>query len=127
MGKLEIERKNPTINIDLDGIQQVPNQTSKYIGVCWHRDNKKWQAYLKHNNKLYSGGYFDNEAQAAMQVNLLCDKHGKERKNPTVDEKIKIKSQKRKRQQDSMIVNGDVKEEKVETKIPNYDENQLLE
>jgi len=37
------------------------------------------------------------------------------------DEKIKIKSQKRKRQEDSIIVNNDVKEEKLET--PNYEEN----
>jgi len=37
------------------------------------------------------------------------------------DEKIKIKSQKRKRQEDSIIVNNDVKEEKLETH--NYEEN----
>ena len=36
------------------------------------------------NKKKYHGGYFDDEEQAAMEVNLLCDKYGKERKNPTV-------------------------------------------
>ena len=41
-----------------------------------------------HNKKLYYGGYFDNEEQAAMKVNLLCDKHGKERKNPMIDIKL---------------------------------------
>ena len=39
---------------------------------------------MKHNKKLYYGGYFDNEKQAAMKVNSLCDKFEKERKNPMI-------------------------------------------
>ena len=31
------------------------------------------------------GGLFDKEEQAAMSVNLLCDKMGKERKNLMID------------------------------------------
>jgi len=73
-----------------DAILQVPNQTSQYVGVCWHKDNKKWEANLKHNQKLYFGGYFDDGKQAAMKVNLLCDKHGKDRKNPMIDRKLDI-------------------------------------
>ena len=37
-----------------------------------------------HNKKLYYSGLFDHEEQAAMQVNLLCDKNGIERKNPMI-------------------------------------------
>ena len=37
-----------------------------------------------YNKKKYFGGYFDNEEQAAMKVNLLCDKNGIERKNPMI-------------------------------------------
>ena len=37
-----------------------------------------------HNKKSYLGGLFDDEKQAAMSVNLLCDKYGKERKNPMI-------------------------------------------
>jgi hypothetical protein len=69
------------IIIESDKIQQRPNQTSKYTGVSWHRDKKKWQTKLTHNNTIYCGGYFDNEEQAAMKINLLCDKNGIKRKN----------------------------------------------
>merc|ERR1712034_257695 len=82
--KYEIERKNPMIIKEPDTIQQVPNQTSKYIGVSWHKNNKKWEAKMMCNKKLLNGGYFDDEEQAAMSVNLLCDKMGKERKNPMI-------------------------------------------
>jgi len=80
----EIERKNPMINIDLDAIQQVKNQTSNYIGVCWEKGRKKWKAKLVHNKKLYFGGYFDHEEHAAMKVNLLCDEYEIEHKNPMI-------------------------------------------
>jgi hypothetical protein len=79
------ERKNPMIDIDPDAIQQIPNQTSRYTGVQWNKDTKKWQAHLKHNQKLYYGGLFDNKHQAAMKVNLLCDKNGIKRKNTMID------------------------------------------
>merc|ERR1712034_237825 len=83
--KIGIECKNPTIDIKSDVIQQVSNKTSIYNGVCWHRENKKWQVQLIHNKKQYYGGSFDNEEQAAMKINLLCDKMGIDRKNPMID------------------------------------------
>ena len=60
------------------------NKTSKYTGVSWKKDKKKWQAQLKHERNNYFGGYFDDEEQAAMSVNLLCDKYGIERKHPMI-------------------------------------------
>ena len=73
------------MTLNLNFCEQCKNQTSIYNGVCWHRNNQKWQARLKHNKNLYHGGLFDNEEQAAMKVNLLCDKNGIERKNPVID------------------------------------------
>jgi maltooligosyltrehalose synthase len=66
------------------------SQTSKYTGVSWHKDNKKWQAQLKHNKKSYYGRYFDNEEHAAMTVNLLCDKYEIARKNPMINIKADV-------------------------------------
>jgi len=60
-----------------DTFEKVSNLTSQYIGVSWHKGNKKWQATLMHNKQEHYGGYFDKEEQAAMKVNLLCEKYGK--------------------------------------------------
>ena len=60
-------------------------KTSKYFGVTWNNNAKKWQVQLFHNKTHYYGGNFDNEEQAAMKINLLCDKFGKERKNPMIN------------------------------------------
>merc|ERR1712034_102767 len=79
----EVERKNPKINLKLFEAYQVQNSISQYIGVSWIRERKKWRARLPHKGKKYSAGLFDNEKHAAMKVNLLCDKFGIQRKNPT--------------------------------------------
>merc|ERR1712034_190570 len=49
---------------------------------------------MGHNKKRYFGGLFDNEEQAAMKINLLCDKNGIERKNLMIDVKLDAKQQK---------------------------------
>jgi len=88
--ELEIGRKNPMIIKKADKIQEnFKNQTSsKYTGVSWHENRKKWRAQLAYNHKKYNGGYFDKEEDAAMSINLLCDKYEVERKNPTIDIKL---------------------------------------
>merc|ERR1711925_22657 len=121
-----IDRKNPLIDIKIDKIQQVPNQTSKYNGVSWDKDKKKWRTQFMYNKKTYYGGYFDNEEQAAMEVNLLCDKNGMERKNPMIDQETNViqqvnKGKKRKRKEVPAL-NDDV-EEKVKITTPNHDAN----
>ena len=75
------------MTLNLNFCEQCKNQTSIYNGVCWNKDNKKWQAQL-HSKKKYYGGLFDNEEHAAMKINLLCDKIGIERKNPKIDIKL---------------------------------------
>jgi len=84
--KYGIKRKNPNFIIEPDAIQQhFKSKTSIYIGVCWDNNAKKWQAKLHHNKRLNYGGFFDKEEDAAMKVNLFCDKCGIERKNPMID------------------------------------------
>ena len=61
------------------------NQNSNYAGVVWKKANKKWQAQLQHNKKKHFGGYYDTQENAAMGVNLLCDKLGITRKHPTIN------------------------------------------
>ena len=81
-GKLSLEK----IYISIPYFSKVQNHSSKYTGVTWNQQSKKWKAQVTHDYKPYHGGYFDNEEQAAMKVNLLCDTLDIERKNP----KIKI-------------------------------------
>merc|ERR1711925_31129 len=64
------------------------NLTPQYIGVSWDENYKKWKTELIHKGMKYSGGVFDKKEHAAMKVNLLCDKYGVERKNPTIDMKL---------------------------------------
>jgi hypothetical protein len=39
--------------------------SSKYKGVCWHKNRKKWVATIQLNRKLYNLGYFTDEIEAA--------------------------------------------------------------
>ena len=41
------------------------NRSSKYKGVCWHKDNKKWKAYITYEGKRIHLGYYDIEEEAA--------------------------------------------------------------
>lgn len=38
--------------------------TSKYTGVSWHKNEKKWQVMFRIDNKLKHFGYFKNELDA---------------------------------------------------------------
>jgi hypothetical protein len=72
--------------IEPDTIGKVPHKTSKYTGVSWNKDCKKWKAEFVHHAKTYYGGLFDHEENAAMKINLICDKIKIERKNPETNE-----------------------------------------
>jgi hypothetical protein len=43
-----------------------PNNTSKYKGVAWNDESKKWQASIMHNGRKIHIGYYDYEADAAI-------------------------------------------------------------
>jgi len=82
-----IQRKNPGIGT-LMTKKKVHFPTSKYNGVSWNKTTKKWVATLQHNNKKYCYGSFDNEEDAAIKVNLICDKCEIKHKNPTIKMKL---------------------------------------
>jgi len=85
--KSEIKRKNPTIDIQPNESKpkKRENTTSKFIGVSWEKDIKKWKTNVSHKKKKYCGGYFDIEEHAAMKVNLFCDECEIKRKNPMIN------------------------------------------
>jgi hypothetical protein len=39
--------------------------TSKYVGVSWSKECKKWKAQISINMKAFSIGYFDSEIEAS--------------------------------------------------------------
>lgn len=39
--------------------------TSRFVGVCWHKKDKKWQAAIQANGRQKHLGQFDNEEDAA--------------------------------------------------------------
>lgn len=47
----------------------VPNTSSKYCGVTWHRQCGKWQAYIKKDGKNIYLGLFVREEDAAIAYN----------------------------------------------------------
>ena len=65
---------NDKLNNRLDNLQIFTNRentskdrrggSSKYVGVCWDKRNKKWKAYISINKKLKHLGYFTEEIEA---------------------------------------------------------------
>jgi len=45
------------------------NVSSKFKGVCWNKERKKWRAYIWYNNKTMYLGLFDDEIDAAKAYN----------------------------------------------------------
>lgn len=45
--------------------QSKPNSTSKYLGVCWMKKDKKWRAQIRKNKKDFFLGDFVCEIEAA--------------------------------------------------------------
>jgi len=73
-----------------DEICEIPNQQknekkSQYKGVCWHRENGKWQVRicLKGQKQKY-GGMFEDELDAAKRVNQLCEELDIPAENPGI-------------------------------------------
>ena len=58
--------------------------SSKYVGVCWIKENRKWLSRVQHNGETHSIGYFEIEEDAAKAVNLKCQELNIQLKNPGV-------------------------------------------
>ena len=42
-----------------------PSIRSKFVGVTWDKEKKKWKAYIRIDGKLKNLGYFHDEKEAA--------------------------------------------------------------
>ena len=49
--------------------------TSKYLGVSWSKERKKWCAYVTYNKKHYGIGRFTNEVDAAKAYDKFIIEH----------------------------------------------------
>jgi len=60
-----------------NGANRMSIGSSKYLGVSFNKHAKKWQAYIRKNNKpVYIGKFFD-ERQAALAYNIKAlELHG---------------------------------------------------
>ena len=70
--------------------------SSKYLGVSWDKQNKKWKASFNYNKKKVHIGFFTNQNDAAKAVNWKCKELKIPIKNPEVvgvldDEQLKQK------------------------------------
>jgi len=61
---------------------RVDNQSSKYRGVSFNKEKKRFQAYISYKKKTYKLGYFNNEIEAAKAYNdKALELHGKDYKH----------------------------------------------
>ena len=66
--KLDNRKQNLRICKQADNARnksKLRNNSSGYIGVSWHKNNKKWGANARLNKKLYCLGYFSSAFEAA--------------------------------------------------------------
>lgn len=61
-------------NMQNQGIRK--DNTSGYRGVYWHRDAKKWRAYIRVNNKTIMGGYFNTASEAGQRAAEMRKEYG---------------------------------------------------
>lgn len=67
------EAENHSANLGNQSIQKR-EKTSKYKGVCWDKNRRKWMAAVKHNGKRINIGRFESEDSAAKAYNDLAIK-----------------------------------------------------
>lgn len=63
--KLNNQKLNLEFTTQRRNTQNYTRGTSKYIGVCWERLNRKWMSYIRINGKSQTIGLFYSEEDAA--------------------------------------------------------------
>jgi len=81
--QLGIPLQNLEVNATAN--QQHQQKTSKYKGVTWNKQCKKWRAFINIAKEFKDGGTYDDELEAAKKVNQMCDTFQIKRKNVDVD------------------------------------------
>lgn len=56
----------------LKGKSGQHNRLSNFRRVCYNSKNNKWRSRFTVNGKLYSGGTFDTEREAAIASDIFC-------------------------------------------------------
>jgi len=51
------------------------NSSSKYLGVCWHKRERKWRAGIRINKNTKYLGEFKTELEAAIIYNIAARKY----------------------------------------------------
>jgi hypothetical protein len=65
---IDNRRENLRISSHIENCQNRrlrSNTTSKYKGVCWHKNTNKWQCRITQHKKVICLGYYSNEIDAA--------------------------------------------------------------
>ena len=79
-----------------DAARAPTEATSKFWGVCWNKNQRRWLAYYTDaNGKRRTIGYFDDQEAAARAYNAAIRRaglQGKRRTNAVVDGQLVPKS-----------------------------------
>jgi len=62
----------------------MKDSSSKYLGVSYFKERRKWRAHIHVKNKTVHLGIFINEKDAAKSYNVAAKKYHKEFANPNV-------------------------------------------
>ena len=80
--KSNLRLANQSLNSAHSRIQKRSNKSSQFKGVCWSKQKKKWEAYIKVCRKMIHLGRFRDEVDAATAYNTAAIKFFGEFANP---------------------------------------------
>jgi len=82
--EMGIPSKNPEISAVPNQDYQKHKKTSKYVGIHWHKHNRKWVVQLRAKGEQKYCGVFKDEVDAAQRANQVCENLGISLLNPAI-------------------------------------------